>query len=233
MRFTSFAAVSALAMGAIAAPLEAFQGFEMVDDIPDFDKRDGTCMSGAEAKKVAQNFRALIHDPFNTTLAQTSMTKDFADYSDSVIELIVRTTTYLMSTKPQLTPPHQNQGCTPGVVPLTSPTFTSRKEFIDGQSSQPPIPFRILKMWHNCDAVFMRWRSGKPGTVKPEQPVTGIIAIDAVPNPKAKSDQPWLMKTVYSEFNSGAWLYDLGIFVPECNADGTPANPPPTKMRKI
>ena len=99
------------------------------------------------------------------------------------------------------------------------------------QSSQPPIPFTILKIWHNCNAVFLRWRTDAPGTVQPEQPVTGIIAIETVPNPKKRTDQQWLIKVVYSEFNSGAWLYDLGIFKPECKADGTPANPPPTIRR--
>jgi hypothetical protein len=47
------------------------------------------------------------------------MTKDFHDYSDSVIELI-------------------NSGCT-GPVALGSATFSTRAEFISGQSSQPPM----------------------------------------------------------------------------------------------
>jgi len=212
MRFTGITVAAALAVGVIAVPLEGFSGFEM-GDIPDIEPRSTSkCLCDNDAKKVAQNFRALINSPFNETLAETALTSDFTDYSDSVIELI-------------------NQGCTPGTVPLTTATFSSRDEFIEGQSSQPPIPFTILKIWHNCNAVFLRWRTDAPGTVQPEQPVTGIIAIETVPNPKKRTDQPWLIKVVYSEFNSGAWLYDLGIFKPECKADGTPANPPPTVRR--
>lgn len=42
--------------------------------------------------------------------------------------------------------------------------------------------------------------------------------------------EPWIINTVYSEFNSGAWLYDLGIFVPTCDA-GTAA--PGAKIRRM
>ena len=59
-------------------------------------------------------------------------------------------------------------------------------------------------------------------TVKPEQLVTGIVVIEAVANTDTSVSQPWLMETVYSEFNSGAWLYDLGNFTPSCTAAGLP-----------
>ena len=103
-------------------------------------------------------------------------------------------------------------------IQLGTPTFTSRKAFIAGQSGQPPIPFKILKTWYNCDAVFIRWKSSAPGTVQPEQQVTGIIVLETVANKHPHPKEPWLIETVYSEFNSGAWLYDLGIFTPTCNA---------------
>lgn len=68
----------------------------------------------------------------------------------------------------------------------------------------------------------MRWRSSAPGHVKPEQIVTGIVVIETVQNSDSSSSQPWLMETVYSEFNSGAWLYDLGNFTASCTAAGLP-----------
>jgi len=149
-------------------------------------------MTNAQAVKVAQNFRALIHETFNSTLAKTALTKDFTDYSDSVIELI-------------------DSGCT-GPVALTTPTFTSRSAFIAGQSSQPPIPFKILNMWHTCSTVIIRWRASAPGTITTTQePVTGIIVMETQP---ASGEEPFKIQTVFSEFNSGAWLYDLGVFVP-------------------
>ena len=46
------------------------------------------CMTKADASRAANNFKDLINLPFNKTLAQTAMTADFTDYSDSVNELI-------------------------------------------------------------------------------------------------------------------------------------------------
>ena len=48
-----------------------------------------------------------------------------------------------------------------------------------------------------------------PGTVEPEELVTGIIAIEAVAAAPGAAE-PFKIQTVYSEFNSGAWLYDIG-----------------------
>lgn len=157
------------------------------------------CIDNNDASQIANAFADLIRLPFNTTLAKNFMTTNFHDYSDSVIELI-------------------DSGCS-GPVALGSATFSSRKSFIAGQSGQPPIPFDILNTWHNCDTVFLRWRSPNPGTVNPEQQVTGIIAIETVPNPRSGAEFPFKAETVYSEFNSGAWLYDLGVFTPSnCNS---------------
>jgi hypothetical protein len=161
-----------------------------------------TCMTEADAKKVANNFKDLINLDFNKTLAREALCEDFHDYSDGVNELI-------------------NAGCK-GPNTLGEATFSSRTEFINGQSTQPPIPFDILNLWHTCSTVIMRWRSSAPGHVKPEQLVTGIVVIETTPNPDASSTQPFLMETVYSEFNSGAWLYDLGNFTASCTAAGLP-----------
>lgn len=56
---------------------------------------------------------------------------------------------------------------------------------------------------------MMRWRT----TVAPNatEPVTGLIVLETVEAPAdyAGGNQ-WLIQTVYSEFNSGAWLVDIG-----------------------
>lgn len=150
-----------------------------------------------EAEQVANNFKDLINKKFSTTLAEASITPSFHDYSDSVNELI-------------------NAGCTNGPKPLGTVTFASRAEFISSQSTQSPIPFSILNLWHTCDTVIMRWQTTAPGERVPEQEVTGIVVIEAVPNSVDGTDQPWLIDTVYSEFNSGAWLYDAGNFTASC-----------------
>lgn len=156
------------------------------------------CLCTATALQVADNFKDLINLTFNTTLAKIAFTKDFVDYSSSVNTLI-------------------DSGCTSPIA-LDDPTFSSRSAFISGQSGQPPIPWENLNVWHNCDTVIVRWRSSAPGTVTPEEPVTGIVVLETVHNTVAsqKADNPFKIKTVYSEFNSGAWLYDLGVFVPSC-----------------
>jgi hypothetical protein len=62
----NFLVAGLLAVGAVASPLV---------------ERAQTCMTTKDSVKVAQNFRALIHETFNTTLAKTAMTAQFHDYS--------------------------------------------------------------------------------------------------------------------------------------------------------
>jgi hypothetical protein len=177
---------------------------------PLIQKRDcnDTCMSYDQATVVANNFKTLISDYSNSS-ADQFLTVDFEDYSDSVTELI-------------------NSGCT-GPQPLGEATFTSREAFKAGQGSQPNIPFDILNMWYACEGpVVIRWRT----TVMPGAPetVTGNIVLETERSNNAT--EPWLIKTVYSEFNSGAWLVDLGVFVPNCTANGSSAVGPVGKKAK-
>ncbi|KAF1964771.1 hypothetical protein BU23DRAFT_547058 [Bimuria novae-zelandiae CBS 107.79] len=154
------------------------------------------CLTNKAAMRVALNFRSTITDYTNAT-ADRVFSPNFVDYSDGVNELM-------------------NGGCPNGPKPLGSPTFSSLEEFKAAQGTQPTIPFEILKVWHNCEAVTLRWRSSQPGFVEPAQQVTGIIVLETEYVGK-RGEEPFLIDTVYSEFNSGAWLYDLGIFVPQCN----------------
>lgn len=153
------------------------------------------CMTDPDAERVANNFAKLIEN-YSDDLAEQVLCTSFTDYSDSVNELI-------------------NNGCPNGPKTLGSATFTSLSDFEAGQGAQPSIPFEILNVWHNCDTVTMRWRSTTPGTVQPEEQVTGIVVMETT---FKGGSEPWLIETVYSEFNSGAWLYDLGVFKPSCNA---------------
>jgi len=159
-------------------------------------ERDFICLGDNDATKVANNFKSLI-TAYNSSTADAVLTSDFHDYSDSVNELI-------------------NNGCPSGPAPLGSATFTSRAAFEAGQGSQPNIPFTILNVWHGCTNVVLRWKSSAPGFVQPEQQVTGIIVMETQFNGVFVA-QPWLIKTVYSEFNSGAWLYDLNITTAHCS----------------
>jgi len=153
--------------------------------------RDGACQSLADATQVADNFQNLIAN-YSDALANASLTVGFEDYSASVTSLI-------------------DNGCT-GPQPLDAVTFDGRAAFEAGQGSQPAIPFERLNLWYNCDTVFLRWRTA----LTPEF-VTGIIVLETTQAP-AGAEYPWLINTVYSEFNSGAWLVDLGSFTPNCSA---------------
>jgi len=44
-----------------------------------------------------------------------------------------------------------------GPKDLTKPTFAGRQAFMDGQGSQPQIPFTKLQTFHGCNSVSMRW----------------------------------------------------------------------------
>ena len=168
-----------------------------------FQKRDcnDTCMSYEQAAQVANNFKTLIAN-YSDALADQTLAVDFVDYSDSVTELI-------------------NSACA-GPQPLGEPTFDSLEEFKVGQGAQPPIPFEILNLWYACEGpVVIRWRSAQE-----PQLITGNIVMETT---RGNASEPWLISTVYSEFNSGAWLVNLGVFEPNCSANGTSLRGPVSK----
>lgn len=198
---TLLASASLLLVTALAAPGEAGQAPSRWNHARRWGSwkqpswsghRDSSCMSDAEAQGVADNFRESIAN-YSDALAEASFTTDFHDYSDSVIELI-------------------DNGCPNSPVALGTATFDSLAAFEAGQGAQPPIPFQQLNIWHTCTTVIIRWLSSGEGQ-EPEQ-VTGIIVMETV-----FQNNTWLIQTVYSEFNSGAWLVNLGVFKPSnCTA---------------
>ncbi|KJY00710.1 hypothetical protein TI39_contig315g00038 [Zymoseptoria brevis] len=192
--FTALLASSSLcAVLALAAPEGSVQRWGTVKRSSEKVVRNDGCMTDEQAQQVANNFKELIA-AYSDELANAVLTEDFVDYSDSVIELI-------------------NNGCSNSPVVLGTATFSSRADFEAGQSAQPPIPFEQLNIWHTCDAVTLRWKSAGPGQ-EPQQ-VTGIIVMET----ECGGDGTRLINTVYSEFNSGAWMANLGIFTPtNCSA---------------
>jgi hypothetical protein len=146
----------------------------------------------SDADQIGQDFADLISN-FNETFAKLVLAEDFTDQSDSVITLI------------------DNAGITP--IPLGATTFETKAAFISASETQPPVPFKILQTWHTCDTVIIRWVANPPavpGAIAEQ--VQGFDAI--IVEPSANGFQPYQIKTVYGEFNSGAWLEDLGK--PEC-----------------
>ncbi|GAB7353440.1 hypothetical protein MBLNU459_g3905t1 [Dothideomycetes sp. NU459] len=148
---------------------------------------DPWCLSYEDAEQIGNDFATLI-SAYNATFANLVLASDYTDQSDSVNTLI--------------------DSGTDAPIPLGNLTFASKAAFLAGQGSQPNVPFKILNRWHTCDTVIIRWVA-EPG---PQQ-VQGFDAI--IVEPSTDGFQRFQIKTVYGEFNSGAWLADLGR--PECN----------------
>lgn len=155
--------------------------------------RDAFCLCDSDADQIGQDFADLISN-FNQTFAEQVLAPDYTDQSDSVNTLI------------------DNGGTSP--IPLGALTFATKAAFISASAQQPPVPFKILQTWHTCDTVIIRWVANPPtapGVSSAEQ-VQGFDAL--IVEPSTTGFQPYQIKTTYGEFNSGAWLVDLGK--PEC-----------------
>jgi len=153
--------------------------------------RDAFCLCDSDADQIGQDFADLIQN-FNATFANLVLADDYTDQSDSVETLI---------------------DATGGNIPLGSTTFATKADFIAASASQPPVPFKILQTWHTCDTVIIRWVANPPAVPGvTEQQVQGFDAL--IVEPSSNGFQPYQIKTTYGEFNSGAWLVDLGK--PEC-----------------
>ncbi|OAP58114.1 hypothetical protein AYL99_07204 [Fonsecaea erecta] len=88
--------------------------------------------------------------------------------------------------------------------PVGGATFPSKAAFEAGQGSQPPVPFQLIAIEaYNCDTISLRWIAG----LQP-QPVKGITVLKAS-NSQGQKDT-WQISTIYTEFNSIAWLEDIG-----------------------
>ena len=181
--FTSLALLSLAAIGSIAAPA--------------VEKRSGTwhnhgsCLTDAQAKHVADQYGELIR-AYSDELANEVLAKDFIDYSESVNTLI--------NTCPQ--------GSAAKPLPLLTPTFSNRAQFKKGQGQQPAINFNILNLEHNCQTITIRWETTNTAPIPSPRPVVGLILIEVVESGD-DCEEPWLIHTVYSEFDSGAWLQNL------------------------
>lgn len=81
-------------------------------------------------------------------------------------------------------------------------TFSSKQAFITGSGSQPPLVLQTLDQFNSCNAISWRWIS-VTGTGNNVEKVKGIDNFYI--------NSQGQIKTTYAEFNSGAWLADLGL----------------------
>ena len=148
------------------------------------------CLDDSDAQGIATDFGYLISSfslniTYSEILSNNTLTVDLHDWSDSVRAL-------------------ESGGCTSGPQPLDE----NRAQFNADQLTIPPLTLEVLQVWHSCDTITFRWYS-------PQTPnnVTGIVLLETVPNPIDSSPKR-IVKTVYSEFNSVAWLVNTGALVP-------------------
>lgn len=181
--FSSLAVLSLLALGAIARPATEKR----------YHHREGYCLNHAEAQQVATNYGTLIAT-YSDALANVALSPDFTDYSESVNTLIDECP--------------QGGAAAARQVPLLGPSFTNRTAFEIGQGQQPPINFFQLEMWHNCETVIIRWETTNTAPIANVRPVVGMITMETCKAP-AGNEYPYLIDTVYSEFDAGAWLANL------------------------
>jgi len=92
-------------------------------------------------------------------------------------------------------------------LPEGSVTFSSRAAFIAGSGSQPPLYLQTLDVFNSCNKIGWRWISIN-GTGNDKEKVKGIDVFEI--SRKGK------IRATFAEFNSGAWLLDLGN--PECSS---------------
>jgi hypothetical protein len=93
------------------------------------------------------------------------------------------------------------------LIQLGAPTFPGLQAFIAGQGSQPPIPsITTLDIFFSCNKIAWRWLATGIGSGQYE--VKGIDTFTVTPQGQ--------ISQIFAEFNSGAWLGDLGF--PECHA---------------
>ena len=86
--------------------------------------------------------------------------------------------------------------------------YPSKQAFIAGQAQTPAIPeLATLGYFYNCNQIAWRWNGSSIGSNK--YWVKGIITFDV----NATTTQ---IDAVYSEFNTAAWLADIGN--PECQS---------------
>jgi len=100
-------------------------------------------------------------------------------------------------------------------IPLGGPTFPSPQAYIAGQGAQPPIGFTVLGTDAiTCDGVIaLRWVGQVGSNTYPAQGITILKAVQSGPD-AVVGPTGWQLESINTEFNSAAWLVDIGASCP-------------------
>ncbi|EXJ87129.1 hypothetical protein A1O3_04087 [Capronia epimyces CBS 606.96] len=165
----------------LLAPLSLLS---MASALPSY-KREGDCIPYDTAVKLVDAFVSTL-TAFDADVATNLLAPGFTDTSDSINFL--------------------------AGIPVGSVTFPSPAAYIAGQGSQPPIGVDIL----NIDAVtsegviVFRWVATVGLDVDTVKGISVLYAVKSGPDPDTVGPSGYQLETLYSEFNSAAWLLDIG-----------------------
>ncbi|CAD0084075.1 unnamed protein product [Aureobasidium vineae] len=175
-----------------------------------------TCISAPDASLVATNFGFTISNSTKDVAVQL-FTNNFTDQSDGVLTLMNEPGLQAQDvSRANINSFHLTQPIT-YLTQLGKLTFSSKAEFLAAQGAQPNVPFEILNLWNTCNTVIIRWLSAQT-----PYPVQGISVATVQPAIKGQGGgfgvgpQKWQINNIVAEFNSEAWLGNLGY--PECGS---------------
>ena len=97
-------------------------------------------------------------------------------------------------------------------APLEGLTFPSPGAYIAGQGAQPAIGVDILNIDAvTCDGVIaFRWVGHVGLDIAPSNGISILYTIKSGPDPTIVGPGGYQLETLFSEFNSAAWVEDIG-----------------------
>ncbi|AEO64708.1 89baec30-7980-4b84-924c-cc1fdbf36485 [Thermothielavioides terrestris] len=201
MRFVSSLALFSLAGLGLASPVADATALHARDDSPLLDtvaepallRRGGsdkgksksrhteTCLCQDDVDTLVDAYVRIL-SKWNETADAKYLADDFADYSDSINIL--------------------------AGLPLGGPTFPTKQAFIDHENTQPDnLPLKVThKSPYDCNQIAVVW-TATFGVA--QKPVRGVSILGAARDSKKKG-APWQIKRIDVEFNSLAYLLDIG-----------------------
>ncbi|KAL2426706.1 hypothetical protein ABEF95_001630 [Exophiala dermatitidis] len=180
MRFSSFISATAIALASMATALPSSQ-----HGSGNGNGNGGQCIPYETAVQIVNAFVSTL-TAFNADVATNLLAPDFTDTSDSINFL--------------------------AGIPLGSVTFPSPAAYIAGQGAQPPIGLEVL----NIDAVtcqgviVFRWVATVGLNVDPVKGISVLYTVKSGSNANTVGPNGYQLETLYSEFNSAAWVLDIG-----------------------
>ncbi|KAJ9645469.1 hypothetical protein H2204_001049 [Knufia peltigerae] len=161
---------------------------------------DGQCIPYATAQKLVADWVTTLTTPSDVANMENVLAPSFSDYSDSINFV--------------------------AGIPLGSVTFPTPGAYIAGQGAQPPIGVDVLNLDAvTCDGVIaVRWVGTVGSNVAEAKGISILHAVQSGSDCDAVGPTGWQLGQLFTEFNSAAWVLDIG---------GTCVSPAAQASRKL